>query len=134
MSALLLQNFRRQRHDLHEALGAQFARDRAEDAGADGLQLGVEQYGRVVVELDRRAVAAAQALGRAHDDGAVDLALLDATARRAFLDRHLDDVADVRVAALGAAQHLDTHHRTCAGVVGDVEHRLHLNHGFSIPT
>jgi hypothetical protein len=49
-------DFRRQRHDLHEALGAQFARDRAEDAGADRLELGVEQHGGVAVELDQRAV------------------------------------------------------------------------------
>ena len=47
-----LQNFRGQRHDLHEPLGAQLARDRSEDAGADGLQLGVQQHGGVAVELD----------------------------------------------------------------------------------
>ena len=48
----------------------------------------------------------------AHDDGVVDLALLDAAARDRVLDAHLDHVADVRVAALGAAEHLDAHHAT----------------------
>src|SRR3546814_7666021 len=42
-----LQHFGGQRHDLHEALGTQFARNGSEDAGADGLQLGVEQHGGV---------------------------------------------------------------------------------------
>jgi hypothetical protein len=32
------------------------------------------------------------------------------------------------VAALGAAQHLDTHDSAGAGVVGDLQHRLHLDH------
>ena len=73
---------------------------------------------------------AAHALAGAHDDRVVDLALLDATARRGVLDRHLDHVADVRVPALAAAEHLDAHDRTRARVVGDVQHRLHLDHDF----
>src|SRR6478672_4857192 len=122
------EDFRRQRDDLHEPLGAQLARDRSEDAGADRLELVVEQHGGVRVEANERAVIAANALAGAHDDGAVDLALLDTTTRRGFLHRNLDDVADVRVAALAAAQHLDAHHGARARVVGDVEYRLHLNH------
>src|SRR5665213_1522291 len=125
----LLQHFRRERHDLHEALGAQLARDRPEDARADRLELGIEQHGGVGVELDHRAVGAAHAMGRAHHHRAVDLALLHAAARGSALDADLDDVADARVAALGAAEHLDTHHRARAGVVGDVQNGLHLNHG-----
>src|SRR6218665_968589 len=38
------ENFGSQGHDLHEALGTQFTRHGAEDAGADGLQLGIEQH------------------------------------------------------------------------------------------
>src|SRR5687768_10722668 len=72
-----LENFGSQGHDLHELLGAQFARDRSEDAGADGLQLVVEQHGGIAVELDQGAVAAADALGGADDHCAVDLAFLD---------------------------------------------------------
>src|SRR5688572_19457344 len=60
-------------HDLHEAFGAQLARHRAEDAGADRLQLVVQQDGRIAVELDQRAILAAHALGGAHDDRTVDL-------------------------------------------------------------
>src|SRR4030095_2142393 len=70
----------------------------------------------------------AHALGGADDDGAVDLALLHATTRRAFLDRHLDDVADAGVAPLRAAEHLDAHDGLGARVVCDVEPRLHLDH------
>src|SRR5258708_38818711 len=47
-----LENLGRERHDLHEALGAQFTRDRPEDARADRLELGIEQDGRISVELD----------------------------------------------------------------------------------
>src|SRR5690606_37132595 len=86
------------------------------------------EHGRVAVETDQRAVGAAQAVPRAHDDGVVDLALLDAAARDRVLDRDLDDVADVRVAALRAAEHADTHQRARAAVVGGIQHRLRLNH------
>src|SRR3954452_15187809 len=97
MNASSLQNFGGQGHDLHEALGAQLARDRAEDAGADGLQLVVEQHGGIAVELDQGTIRAADALRGANDDGTVDLALLHATARSGFLDAHLDDVANACV-------------------------------------
>src|SRR5690349_7811016 len=83
-------DFRRQRHDLHEAV-AQFARDRSEDAGADGLEFRVEQHGRVRVEADGRAVVAADGEPGAHHDRVVHLALLDLAARDRVLDRHLDD-------------------------------------------
>src|SRR5512147_491936 len=122
------EHFRRQRNDLHEALGAQLARDRPEDAGADRLELGVQQHGGVAVEANQRAVLATHTLGGAHDHGAVDLALLDAATRRGFLDGNLDDVADAGIATLGAAQHLDAHDGLRASVVRDVESRLHLNH------
>src|SRR6218665_2477491 len=56
-------NLGSQRDDLHEALGTQFTRDRAEDAGADRLQLGVQQHGGIAVELDQRAVLATNTLG-----------------------------------------------------------------------
>src|SRR6478609_8261327 len=56
--ALSLQNFRCQRHDLHELFGTQFARDRSKDTGADGLQLGIEQHSRVAIEFNERTIAA----------------------------------------------------------------------------
>src|SRR4051812_45337947 len=124
----LLEDFRGQRHDLHEPLRAELPRDGPEDARADRLELGVQQHRGIGVELDHRAVGAADAVRRAHHDRAVDLALLHAAARRGAFHAHLDDVPDARIATLGAAQHLDTHHRARAGVVGDVENGLHLNH------
>src|SRR5512144_10096 len=76
-----LQHFGRERNDLHEPLGPELARDRPEDAGADRLELVVQQHRRVTVEGDLGAVRAADALARAHDDRAVDLALLHASTR-----------------------------------------------------
>src|SRR5690606_6491479 len=57
-----LQHFRSQRHDLHELLCTQLARDRSEDTGADGFQFGVEQHGGIATELDQRTVFATYAL------------------------------------------------------------------------
>src|SRR3546814_4154403 len=51
-----LQHFWGQGHDLHELFCTQFARDRSEDTGADGLQFSVEQHGGIATELDQRAV------------------------------------------------------------------------------
>src|SRR4051812_34222132 len=65
----------------------------------------------------------------AHDDRLHDVALLHPPARDRLLDGHDDDVAHRGVLALRAAQHLDAHHAPRARVVGDVEVRLHLDHG-----
>ena len=99
-----------------------------------GSSLAVSSTTALRVEAHQRAVAAAHALGGAHHDGVVDLALLDAAARRGVLDAHLDHVADRGIAALRAAQHLDAHDGARAGVVGDVQYGLHLNHGLLPPS
>src|SRR6266853_497004 len=125
------QYFGRERNDLHETLAAKLPGHGPEDARADGLQLGCKEHCGVRVEPDAAAVGAAHAEGRAHHHGVVNLAFLDAAARRRVLDAHPDDVANVGVAAFRAAQHLDTHHSARASVIGDIEHRLHLNH-FSV--
>src|SRR5437867_7287735 len=125
------QHFGGERNDLHEALAAKFPGHGPEDARADGLHLAGEQHRRVGIEPDAAAVGAPHPLGRAHHHGVVNLTFLHAAARRRVLDAHPDDVADVGVAAFRAAQHLDTHHSARAGVIGDIEHRLHLNH-FSV--
>jgi hypothetical protein len=71
-----------------------------------GSSFGLSRTAGVRVEAHLGAVVPADALARAHDDGVVDLAFLHASARRRILDRHLDDVADVRVPALRAASTL----------------------------
>ena len=86
------------------------ARDRSEDTGAHRLELRVEQNNGVAVKTDERAVGTTHAFGGADHNSVVDLTLLDATARGSFFYRHLDDVTDVCIAALGAAQHLKTHY------------------------
>src|SRR5690606_23669998 len=122
------EHFGCERDDLHELLGAQLTGHGPEDARADRLMLVVQQHRGVAVEADQRTVGPAHALAGAHHDGVVDLALLDLAARDRVLDRHLDDVADVRVATLGTAKHLDAHHFLGARVVGHVEVALHLDH------
>ena len=94
-----LQNFRCQGHDLHELFSAQFTRHWPEDAGADGLELGIEQNCCIAVKFDQGAIAAANAFGSANYHGAVHLAFFDARTGRSFFDAYLDDVAYAGVAA-----------------------------------
>src|SRR6185295_19361675 len=103
----------------------------SEDAGADRLALGIDQYRGIAVETDQAAIGTAHALGGANHHGLEHFALLHAAARDGFLDRHHDDVADIGVTAMRAAQHLDAHHALGAGIVGDVEFCGHLNHDFN---
>jgi len=95
---------------------------------ADRLLVLVDQHGSIAVEADHTAVATAHILAGAHDDGAVYVALLDASTRLRLLDRHHDDVADAGETTLGATQYLDALDALCAAVVRDVEIGLHLDH------
>src|SRR6185295_6831342 len=56
------------------------------------------------------------------------VALLDRTGRGRLLDRADDDVADARVAAAGAAHDADAQDLAGAGVVGDAQPGLVLDH------
>src|SRR5690606_24590348 len=85
-----LQHFRRQRHNLHELLGTQLTRDRSEDTSADGLELGIEQHGRVAAKTDQRTVFTTNALGSANNDCVVDLAFLYTPARRCIFDTNFN--------------------------------------------
>src|SRR6195952_3187304 len=129
-----LQHFRRERNDLHKSFTTQFTRYRSENPRTDRLELGIQKYSGIAVELNQRAVLAAHALGRTNDHSVVDFALLHASARRCFFDGHLDDVANASVTTLRAAEHLDAHHFTCTCVVGNFKPSSGLNHGLSFPT
>src|SRR4051812_31424143 len=126
--APMLEHLRRERDDLHEVALAQLARDGPEDAGPARVVLRVDDDGGVLVEGDVRAVLAAVLLLRAHDDGGHDVALLDRPLRVGLLDRRLDDVADARVASPRTAHHADAEDLAGAGVVGDLQPGLVLDH------
>src|SRR5438552_6188967 len=117
-----------ERDDLHEAAGAQFARHRPEAGGAERLARAGDQHRRVAVKADGAAIDAADPLGGADDDGAMHIALLYPAARDRLLDRDDDHVANPGGLALRAAEHLDALHPPRAGIVGDVEIGLHLDH------
>src|SRR5215831_20798262 len=89
------------------------------------------QHGGVAVEADRAAVGATDLFCRTNDNRTVYVSLFDAAARDRFLHRNYDDIADRCGLALGAAQYFDTLDSASAGVVGDVEICLHLNHAAS---
>src|SRR5688572_2052540 len=132
--SISLNHFTRERDDLHEVLVSQLPRDGAKDAGAARVVFLVDHDGGVLVEADVAAVGADGRLLRADDDAADDLAVLHVPAGQRFLHRADDHVADRRDLALelalaaAAAKDLDAHRLLRAGVVGDVEHRLLLNH------
>src|SRR3954453_9284808 len=122
------EHLRCQRDDLHEPLVAQLAPDRAEDARATRLAVLPQDDRGVLVELDVRPVGAAAFLGRAHDDRLDDVALLDVAAGDGVLDRADDDVTDAGVPTTGATEDPDAQNLLGAGVVGDLESRLLLDH------
>src|SRR3954471_1065475 len=124
----MLEHLRREADDLHEVAVAQLAGHRPEDARAARAVLRVDDHGGVLVEGDVGAVLAPELLLRAHDDRPDDLALLDGAVRRRLLDRGDDHVADGRVAPLGAAHHADREDLARAGVVGDAQPGLVLDH------
>src|SRR5687768_9167218 len=121
-------HLRCQRHDAHELLVPQLAAHRTEDAGAARLELVVDEDSRVLVEADVAAVRTPLLLLRAHDHALHDVALLHGGAGDGVLDGGDEDVADRRVAPLGAAQHLDAEHLLGAAVVSDPKSRLLLDH------
>src|SRR6478672_2285073 len=123
-----LENLGCQADDFHEILLAQLAGDRPEDACTAWVELVVDDDGGVLVEADQRAVVAAVGLLRPDDDGFHHLALLDRSLRRRGLHGSNDDVADARVAAVGPPHHADAEELAGAGVVGDPEAALLLDH------
>src|SRR3954462_4142032 len=122
------EHLRGQRDDLHEAAVAQFAGHRPEDARAAGVVLRVDDHGGVLVEGDVGAVVAPEGLLGAYHHGGDDLALLDRALRVGRLDGRRDDVPHARVAALVAALDADAEDLASAGVVGDLQARLVLDH------
>src|SRR3954465_4185994 len=124
----MLEHLRREADDLHEVAIAQLAGDGAEDARPARVVLRVDDHGGVLVEGDVRAVLASELLLRAHDDGLDDLALLDGALRVGLLDGRRDAVADAGVRPARAALDPDAQDLARAGVVGDLEARLVLDH------
>src|ERR1700744_5705828 len=95
-------------------LGAQLARHRPEDTGADRLGLVVDQNRSVAVETDHRTIGTADILADPDHDGLHGVALLSLAAGDRVLDRHNDNVAHGGIATLGTSKHLDAHDTACA--------------------
>src|SRR4051794_24011962 len=122
------EHLRSQRDDLHELLLAQLPADRAEDAGAPGVAVTLEDDRGVLVEPDVRAVGTTALLHGADDDRLDDVALLDVPARDGVLHGGDDDVADAGVATARAAENADAEDFLRTRVVGDSQSRLLLDH------
>src|SRR3954453_21170732 len=122
------EHLRGERDDLHEPAVAQLAGHRPEDARPARVVLRVDDHRGVLVEGDVGAVLAPEFLLRAHDDRLDDIALLDRPVRVGLLDGGDDDVPHARVATARAAHHADREDLARAGVVGDAQTCLVLDH------
>src|SRR5260370_34159518 len=87
-------NLRRQRNNLHVILVAQLARNRAEDARADGRPVFLNQHGGVLIEPNIGAVATPHFFARPHDDPILHSPLLDTAVESGLFDGHLDPIAE----------------------------------------
>src|SRR5678815_1570022 len=76
LRALILQNLRRQRDDLHVFLLAELSRHGTEDTSRARLACIVDDHYRILVEADVRAVLAARLLCRVYDYCSRDLRYL----------------------------------------------------------
>ena len=83
-----LENLRRQRNNLHVISSSQLARNRAKNSRADWLALWAKQNGGITIKTNCRAVVAPDFLGGAHDNRAVNLALLYLSTRDRLFDRY----------------------------------------------
>src|SRR5437870_5542241 len=76
-----LNNFRRQRYDLHEILIAQLTRDRTEHTRPDWRAILFNQYRSVLIKADVGSVLAPHFLARAHNDRILNGSFLDGSVR-----------------------------------------------------
>src|SRR5262249_181378 len=107
---------------------AQFARHRSEHARAPRVVLVVDDHGGVLVEGDIGAVVAADRLLGAHHHRRDNFALLHRPLWVGLLDRRGDHLAHKLIAALGAALDANAQDLSGAGVVGNPQPGLVLDH------
>src|SRR5690606_25330913 len=128
ISSQCLQDLGSQGNNPHKILVPQFAGDRSKDARPPGVLLVVDDHSRVFIKTDVRTVRPARRLRRPHHDRLDHVALLyDATRGRLF-HRSDDDIAQMGVTPVGAAEDADAKQLFGPSVVGYVERALLLNH------
>src|SRR5882724_9399004 len=125
-----LEDLRGERDDFHELALSQLSGHGTEDARPDRLLGVVDQDGGVLVEADVGAVPPALLFLRADDDRAHDLSLLDGAVGARLFHVRRDDVAEPPVASDGSAANVDARDPPGSRVVGDLEDRPHLDHGY----
>src|SRR5699024_8063592 len=106
----------------------QLASDRAEDTGTARFAVVLENHGGVLVEADVGTVRATAFLAGTNHDRPDDVAVLDVPAGNRILDGGDERVADAGVATSRAAEHAHAQDFLGAGVVGDLQSRLLLDH------
>jgi len=94
-------------------------------------RIAIQNHRRVIIESNVRSISATVLFRRAHDDGAMNVALLHAAARNCVFYRDDDDVADGGEATLRTAEDLNAHNPLSAGVIRNVQITLHLNHDYA---
>src|SRR5580704_6889914 len=118
-----------QAQDFGEFAVSKLAGHRAKDTGPARVPLVVDQDDRIAIEPDVAAVLPSRRGPHADDHAFGHCAFLDGRARNGLLNRDDDDVAQTGCPPLGTAQHLDAPGGFGAGVIGDIDDGLHLDHG-----
>jgi hypothetical protein len=120
-----------QADDFHETSLPKFPRNRAENSGAPGILVFIDQHDRVAIEADVAAVETSRGLSTTNDHTSLDTPLANLAPWQRFLNTDDNNVAQAGGPTPGTAQHLDTPRDLRTGVVSDVELSLHLDHGFT---
>ena len=97
----------------------------------DGSYVRFDDNSSVLIEADVGTVFTTDATLGTDDNSLNDVALLNSAAGSSLTDGSNDDVTDVAVLTLGAAQHTDGVDFLGAGVVGNLQIAFFLNH---VPT
>jgi hypothetical protein len=94
------------------------------------LVLIVKKNGRIAIKTYEGAIRTTNTFPRSYNNSIIDLPFLHTPAWNRFFDANLNDVTNVRISSMGAAQNLNAHDLSGAAIIGDIEVGLHLNHFF----
>src|SRR5262249_16487982 len=119
--------FRRQADDPGEPAFAQLAGYCAEDARAARVLFCVKNYHRIAVKPHVAAVFTPLGLFGANYHARNHIARLHFAAGDSLLNARLDHIADAGIASPAAAEHFNAHALLGAGIIRDVQIRIHLN-------
>src|SRR5579885_2665786 len=126
-----LQHLWGQGDDLHKVAVAQFTSHRAKDTGAAWVIPRGENHRRVLIEANIRAIWPTILLRHPHDHCRHHFPFFHRSIGRSLLHRSFDNIANPGILPGRTAQDANTHDLLRPGIIGHLQARLDLNHGYS---